>query len=554
MVRIRIMGHARNFTICLSFYLSLLITSCNQNSKSVENRLPHISAKDSTLTEIKKTVAGNFSAQTELSFDSTYLSQFFQEYPEFKSYQENVRRFYQGRSFAYAWFDQQGLIEQASNVANKVINIEQEGIEQVLPYRQEFDSLLAESQQATTVKPSPKTELMLTAGYFAFARTAWGGLNDSVSHAMQWFVPRKKIPYPQLLDSLLSQPTGLNKEPVYRQYELLRTYLQRYQEMDKKQEWKIISTKKNGYRRGDKSAHILLIKQRLQVLGDFTGDTASQVFDADLVTAVKQFQKRHGLLPDGAIGSGTLSELNTPLKERLRHIVVNMERSRWLPVQGEANYLVVNIPDFKLHVYRNDSLAWSCRVVVGKSVHKTVIFSGEIKYVVFSPYWYVPASIVRREILPGMRRSATYLKRHNMEQIGQRNGLPVIRQKPGPTNSLGQIKFMFPNSYSIYLHDTPSKFLFDENSRAFSHGCIRVSEPIKLAEYLLKENPAWNKEKIKKAMQLGKSQTVNLEKQVPVYIVYFTTFIDSQGNINFRKDIYNRDERLAEILLGNYDV
>ncbi|QMU26493.1 L,D-transpeptidase family protein [Adhaeribacter radiodurans] len=546
------MGHVRNFTIYLPFYFSLLLfTSCNQKSKSVDNKLPQLSAKDSTLTEIKKTVSGNFSAQTELNLDSTYLSRFFQDYPEFNSYQVNVKKFYQDRDFAYAWFDQQGLIEQASNVANRVINIEQEGIGQVLPYRQEFDSLLAESQQEATVKPNPKTELMLTAGYFAFARTAWGGLNDSISQAMQWFVPRKKIPYTQLLDSLLSQPASLTREPVYHQYELLRSFLRRYQEIDKKQEWEIITAKNNGYRQGDKAVNILLIKQRLQVLGDFSGDTASQVFDADLVAAVKQFQKRHGLLPDGAIGSNTLAELNTPLKERLRHIMVNMERSRWLPVQEEDDYLVVNIPDFKLHVYRNDSLAWSCRVVVGKSVHKTVIFSGEIKYVVFSPYWYVPASIVRREIVPGIRRSATYLKRHNMEQIGHRNGLPVIRQKPGPTNSLGQVKFLFPNSYSIYLHDTPSKSLFKENSRAFSHGCIRVSEPARLAAYLLRDYPEWTNERIQTAMQAGREQTITLEKQVPVYLVYFTTFIDSQGNINFRKDIYDRDERLAEVLFAN---
>ncbi|MDQ4140911.1 MAG: L,D-transpeptidase family protein, partial [Bacteroidota bacterium] len=185
---------------------------------------------------------------------------------------------------------------------------------------------------------------------------------------------------------------------------------------------------------------------------------------------------------------------------------------------------------------------------------KTVIFSGDIKYVVFSPYWYVPASIVRKEIVPGMRRNPNYLNRHNMQVIGRRNGLPVIRQKPGPRNSLGQVKFLFPNSYSIYLHDTPSKSLFKENSRAFSHGCIRVSEPARLAAYLLRDYPEWTKEKIQAAMQAGKEQTVTLEKQVPVYIVYFTVFIDAQGNINFRKDIYHRDERLAEMILTNSGI
>ncbi|QMU28748.1 L,D-transpeptidase family protein [Adhaeribacter radiodurans] len=532
----------------------LICTACNQNSKSSEKRSPENVARDSTLTEIKKTISGNFSPQTELSFDSTYLHQFFQEYPAFHPYEANLKRFYRTRNFAYAWFDKRGLIEQAGNVANKVINIEQEGIRQELPYRQEFDSLLAEAQGEAYVKPDPRTELMLTAGYFAFARTAWEGLNDSISQAMQWFVPRKKVSYSEFLDSLLIQPRERVKEPVYRQYELLRTFLQRYQELNKKEVWSPIPSKKNGYQQGDKSAEILQIKHRLQKYGDFTGDTSTNLFDVALVAAVKQFQQRHGLLSDGILGGSTLTELNVPLKTRIQQIIVNMERSRWLPIHAESDYLVVNIPDYTLRVFKNDSVTWKCRVVVGKAVHKTVIFSGDIKYVVFSPYWYVPASIVRKEIVPGMRRDPNYLNRHNMQVIGQRNGLPIVRQKPGPRNSLGQVKFLFPNSYSIYLHDTPSKSLFQENSRAFSHGCIRVSEPARLAAYLLRDYPQWTPQKIKAAMEAGKEQTITLEKVLPVYIVYFTAFIDAQGNINFRKDIYDRDERLAEMLLPNVTI
>src|SRR5690606_29116751 len=158
-------------------------------------------------------------------------------------------------------------------------------------------------------------------------------------------------------------------------------------------------------------------------------------------------------------------------------ILVNMERSRWLPMSVKSDYLVVNIPEFRLHVYEEDSLVWSCNVVVGKSVNKTVVFHGDVKYIVFSPYWNVPPSIVRNEIVPGMKRDKNYISRHNMEITGQAGGLTVVRQKPGPSNSLGLVKFLFPNSHNIYLHDSPAKSLFNEESRAFSHGCIRVSEP-----------------------------------------------------------------------------
>ena len=214
-----------------------------------------------------------------------------------------------------------------------------------------------------------------------------------------------------------------------------------------------------------------------------------------------------------------------------------------------SDYLVVNIPEFKLHVYHSGNLLWSCNVVVGQSVHKTVVFSGELKYVVFSPYWNVPSSIVRNEILPAMRKDGNYISRHNMEITGYRDGLPEIRQKPGFRNSLGLVKFLFPNSYNIYLHDTPAKSLFDESSRAFSHGCIRISEPFKLAEFLLRNDLSWNTEKISTAMNTGKEKHITLKDKMSVFIAYFTAFVDRNDRINFRKDIYGRDERLAEMIL-----
>jgi len=233
-----------------------------------------------------------------------------------------------------------------------------------------------------------------------------------------------------------------------------------------------------------------------------------------------------------------------------------MERSRWLPVSLNKSYIAVNIPEFQLHVYNGDSLLWSCNVVVGQKVHPTTVFYGQIKYIVFSPYWNIPESIVRAEVLPGIKKDMDYLIKHHMEITGSSNGIPMIRQKPGADNSLGLIKFLFPNSYNIYLHDTPSKSLFNESSRVFSHGCIRIDAPAKLAGFLLKDYKQWNRIKIDSAMKSGTQHLVTLKDKVPVFIAYFTAFIDRDNRLNFRKDIYHLDERLADMIIsgnGIYD-
>ena len=240
---------------------------------------------------------------------------------------------------------------------------------------------------------------------------------------------------------------------------------------------------------------------------------------------------------------------NSFLLEQESHsqqILVNLERMRWMPAQDDSNHIFVNIPDYKMYVYDSSKLRFSMNVIVGKTATSTTIFSGNLKYVVFSPYWNVPYSIVKNEIAPGMKRSGSYLSRHNMEVIGKgKDGLPVIRQNPGGSNSLGRVKFLFPNSYDIYFHDTPNKGLFGSTNRNFSHGCIRLSEPKKLAQYLLRNDTAWNEEKIDSAMHLSKEKSITLKKQVPVTLAYFTAWVDEKGLLNFRRDIYKHDSVLA---------
>jgi murein L,D-transpeptidase YcbB/YkuD len=503
--------------------------------------------------EWNKTIPGNFSHQKTFSFDSIEITNFLKKYSDFRALDSNITRFYRNRKFSFAWFDNKGLIEQAGNLIDRVSNLKEEGLFTQPKYKAQLDSLLLENEHVNPdEEPDINLELMLTAQYFEFAEKVWQGMDKSVSESSAWFVPRKKITYEAYLDSMLKIPPNSEKnlkEPVYRQYELLKTYLQKYRTLETTFPWPAIEMDKKAYKEGDSSLFISRVKARLYHLEDFKGDTSSHLFDEALSQAIKQFQTRHGLTVDGAIGSGTLAELNTSLESRIRQLIVNMERSRWLPLSLNEDYLAVNIPEFKLHVYHSDSLLWSTNVVVGKDIHKTVVFSGAVKYIVFSPYWNIPASIVKNEILPAMARNSNYLRKNNMEIIGYQGGTPRIRQKPGPTNSLGLVKFLFPNSHSIYLHDSPAKSLFDQSSRAFSHGCIRVQEPLKLAEFLLKDEAEWNEPSIIKAMNRGVEQTITLKKQVPVFITYFTAFVDREGKINFRNDIYDRDERLAKMII-----
>lgn len=222
-----------------------------------------------------------------------------------------------------------------------------------------------------------------------------------------------------------------------------------------------------------------------------------------------------------------------------------MERSRWLPQEFSTadEKLLVNIPAFHLDYYRDGEIILESEVVVGSEMTKTVIFDGEISYLAFSPYWNIPQSIIKNEVIPGMERDENYLKNRNMEwNDGQ------VRQLPGGNNSLGLVKFMFPNSNSIYLHDTPAKSLFKNEDRARSHGCIRVAKARDLAIAMLDKDKEWNQKKIDAAMHAGKESTYELKKKIPVYIGYFTAWVDKNGEINFYDDVYKRDNKLAELL------
>lgn len=479
--------------------------------------------------------------------DSTRLSAFLSNHRQYQNFTQQFNDFYKDRNYAYAWFDSAGLAEQALNFnnlqQNYIVSFSDSSI-----YNPVLDSLLKGMQ---TTAPKKKiadsqileTELLLTGQFFQYAAKVYKG-SDIDAAELGWFIPRKKIDVHALLDSTILHKSAEAYAPQNSQYKRLQQFVQTYSRLSKETSFDSIPTLKKSLRKGDSSEIILPIKKHLELLGDLTQNDGSPFFDTALVLATKQYQQRMGLTVDGVIGNKMIAELNVPMKQRLRQILINLERLRWMPPEKDTNYILVNIPEFMMHVYDSGRLQFNINVIVGTSANSTVIFNDRLQYIVFSPYWNVPESIVRGEILPGIKKNPNYLAKHNMEIVKQAS-VPVIRQMPGPANSLGLVKFLFPNNYSIYFHDTPNRNLFSQSSRSFSHGCIRVGEPKKLAQYLLRSDSNWTTQKIDSAMHLKKEKWVPLKKSIPVFIVYFTAWVNQEGQLNFRKDIYKHDEKMA---------
>jgi len=365
---------------------------------------------------------------------------------------------------------------------------------------------------------------------------------------MERFVPRKKEDPLALADSLINKKHKDDKyfEDVNQSYKELKDQLVNYLKIARGGGWPQVNTVKKSLKKGTRSPDIAIIKRRLMITGDLVGNDTSQVFNDTLIMAVKNFQSRHGFTPTGIISDSLVKEMNVPAIKRVQQLLMNMDRMRWLANNPSGNLIVVNIPEFVMHVYEGKQKAFDIVVVVGKEGHNTMMFNGDLNQVVFSPYWNVPPSIVAKEILPAINKNPNYIAKENMEITGNDDGLPVVRQKPGPGNALGKVKFLFPNSFNIYFHDTPSKSLFEKDKRAYSHGCIRVKEPEKLANYILRNQPEWSAEKINEAMNSGEEKYVKVKNPIPVVITYYTAWVDENGRLNFREDIYGHDSNLAK--------
>lgn len=506
-------------------------------------------------------------ADSVASFDSSALTAFLITQRVAEKYSAEIRDFYNRRNYTFAWFYGDTLSGAVYTFYDQLRWFWETGTDS-LAYNAELDSLLMNTGNAPGSFPDLqqklRNEFLLTTQFFEYARYQYEGRIAKDLRKLDWYIPRGRKNYQMLLDSLVAGvPDLAASEPLNRQYHLLKKQLAIYKEISLKD---TLALRFANYdlREGDSLPFLKVLRFKLALRGDLSSaDTVSSRYDASLQKGIRNYQQRTGITVDGKVTSSLISHLNIPVNEHIRTILLNMERLRWVPDDRIGEYIFVNIPEFRLHVNRDSVLLFSMNVVVGKEATQTVVFSGLLSTIVFCPYWNIPQSIIVNEMLPILKRNPGYLTSKNMEVL--KNGKVVsphsinwrayttsvplqIRQRPGPNNSLGNIKFVFPNEYAIYLHDTPARHLFDNTGRSYSHGCIRIAEPVMLAEYLLKDDPQWNTESIEKAMYAGKEQKVNLERKVPVFIGYFTAWVDRNGRLNLRKDIYGHDQRLAKEL------
>jgi len=531
----------------------MLLLSCTDEasyggSEKTKKEVKNISERDVGITPSN--------SYSDLFLDTAVLQNFINQNKIPDSIASRLESFYNTRNYQFAWFSKDGLTEQARgfwNLHDYVTTYEADSSLKDKKLQKKMDRLIAEDELSVSAsKDFINTELTLTQHFIMYMLNNYekGYVKRK---EMERFVPRKKEDPLAFADSLINKKHKDDKyfEDVNQSYKALKDQLSAYLKIARDGGWPRVNPVKKSLKKGTSSPDIAIIKKRLMITGDLAGNDTSQVFNDTLVMAVKNFQTRHGFTPTGIISDSLVKEMNVPAVQRVEQLLMNMDRMRWLANEPTGNRIVVNIPEFMMHVYEGNQKAFDIVVVVGKEGHNTMMFNGDLNQVVFSPYWNVPPSIVANEILPAIDKNPNYIAKENMEITGNDDGLPVVRQKPGPGNALGKVKFLFPNSFNIYFHDTPSKSLFNKDKRAYSHGCIRVKEPEKLANYVLRNQPEWTSEKINEAMNSGDEKYVKVKDPIHVVVTYYTAWVDENGRLNFREDIYGHDSKLAQKMFIN---
>ncbi len=534
-------------TILTAVIFATLLISCN-NSK---NKTTDSTEKEKKISKRDLTITPK-NAYNNLFFDSMLLVKFIADNKLDDTIARRVTSFYNARNYQFAWFTNNGLTEQARgfwNMHNYQTTYAGDSSLKDKTLERKMDGYTGE-EDGFTVSAADKniinTELRLTQHFIMYTRN---NIEDGYvkRKEMERFIPGRKADALLLADSLLTKKHKDNKyyEDVNNSYKLLKDKLKDYYAVAKQGGWPVISASAKQFKKGNSSADIMVLKKRLFLTADMAADT-TPVFNNELEAGIKNFQQRFGYTPTGVLTDGQVKDLNVPVISRIQQLLINMGRMQWMINEPKGKMIVVNIPEFILHVKEGAGKVFDMNVVVGKEGHNTMMFTGDLNQVVFSPYWNLPESIVKKEILPAMQNNPNYLASHNMEITGEEGGLPVIRQLPGGDNSLGKVKFLFPNSFNIYFHDTPAKTLFDKDKRAYSHGCIRLSDPAKMANYLLKDDSNWSPESIDEAMNAGTEKFVKIKNPVPVLITYYTAWVDDAGLLHFADDIYGHDKAVIE--------
>lgn len=499
---------------------------------------------------------------------------------------DEMRRFYNRRQYGPAWVTDRGLRPQAQELLQAIDGTVAEGLEPGRYQRDQLAALVKEIEELRSYDtPEAQRRLAyadmhLTYTYLTLASHVATGRQQPGTLRIDWYTRPRNVDLDARLDKALADEGNLvdslrTLRPPEEGYKPLVDALNRYREIAKQGGWPTVPA--GELKQGARGPAVAALQARLRAEGDLAGETgeaqpqsqdAAAVYDQALAGAVAAFQKRHGLDPTGVVDKDTLEDLNVPVEARLRQIQLNLERWRWMPSDLGERYIRVNIPEFKMALVEGGKPALEMRVVVGKAQqNRTPVFSDKMTYLELNPSWNLPPSIVAEEIVPESGGDPGYLARKNLQvvqgyddpqpvdpysidmaQLGSKGSPYRLRQPPGPDNPLGQVKFMFPNEHDIYLHDTPADHLFAKEERAFSHGCIRLERPMELAHVLLKGSPEWTPEKLQAVLASGKQTTVSLPKPLPVHILYFTAWVDESGTVQFRRDVYGHDTKLAKAL------
>jgi L,D-transpeptidase YcbB len=497
-------------------------------------------------------------------------------WPNFSAYRGDLEEFYAPAGYAPAWLKGTVLTPQAESMLRQLQDAWKKGLDPEDYDAPRWDQRRAALQRAPGDSAAFDVALTVSAmrylsdlnvgrvnpKHLKFDLHTTKTRQDLAQFLRQQVLPAADLP--ATIDSI---------EPRFGAYRRTEEALLRYTELARTDDGEKLAVPGKPIEPGQPYASLPRLAKLLQLLGDLPpeapGAAAPSSYDAQLVEAVKRFQRRHGLDADGRLGAATVKQLNVPLAERVHQLQLTLERWRWLPEDFSAPPIVVNIPDFRLRTLDADNrVTMDMRVVVGKAMHtETPAFSRDMSYVVFRPYWIVPPGIMRRTIIPAIQKDRGYIANNRYEVTNGggavvtsglisddvlaqlRAGRLGVRQKPGPKNALGLVKLMFPNEYSVYLHSTPSTELFAKSRRDFSSGCIRVEKPAELTTWVLRNNPGWPLERVQQAMDSGRDNvTVRLDKAVPVFIVYGTAIAYENGEVHFYDDLYGHDRKLAELL------
>jgi murein L,D-transpeptidase YcbB/YkuD len=502
-------------------------------------------------------------------------------WPDFSDYRIHVTNFYDAANYAPAWLNNNEPTQQAQTLIDVLKQADAKGLNAEDYDGSRWADRLARLRQSPSPADRARFDAALTVCVMRYVSDLHIGRVNPQHFKFNLDVSAKKYDLPAFLRDKLIHGADVRAEldqvePPFAGYKRTQLALQQYMELSRQDNGEQLPVPAKPVDPGGTYGGVPRLTRLLRLLGDLPDGAVaenSSVYNGPLVDAVKHFQARHGLGPDGRLGTQTLKQLNMPLSFRVEQLRLTLERWRWVPYQFPRPPIVVNIPEFRLRTYNQDgTIDVMMNVIVGKAYrHETPVFERDMKYVVFRPYWNVPPSILRSEIVPAIRKDRDYIAKKNYEVITPQGsvvtsgtisddilqqlsaGKLMVRQKPGPTNALGLVKLMFPNEYNVYLHSTPSQQLFSQSRRDFSHGCIRVEKPAELAAWVLRDKPEWSLEQVRAAMQTGKDNVqVNLTNPVPVLIIYGTAVVDQQNEVHFFDDIYGYDADLEKVLARGY--